>query len=107
MNGFNITNEKKGDFKIIKYLGFIDTKIKKIKSLLNVLIFIKKYKTILNLIRVGYIIYKQCVRDFWRNDIDNKFLWFTKEDIDIFYIFGFTNNIEYYYDIESVVKVFK
>lgn len=114
MDGLNVTNEKKGQFNIIKCIGFIDSETsKEMENLLNDLISKQEYKIIVDLSKVDYIssagwgIFVGYVKDLRKNGGDIKFVGMKNEVRDIFEILDFTNILEYYHDVESAVKAFK
>jgi len=114
MEGLNIIVEDKGDVKIIKCKGYIDTTTSTIlENALAEILQAKKYKIIIDLEEVDYIssagwgIFVSEIKNVRKNKGDLKLVGMKPEVMEIFELLDFTNILEYYKRTDEALKSFK
>jgi anti-sigma B factor antagonist len=114
MEGLNVTPEDKGDIKILKCKGYIDTTTSTIlENALSDALHAKKFKIIIDLGEVDYIssagwgIFVSEIKNIRKNKGDLKLVSMKTEVMEIFELLDFTNILEYYKNTDEALKTFK
>jgi anti-sigma B factor antagonist len=112
--GLNVVVEDRGDVRIIKCKGYIDTTTSSmLETALAEVLRDKKYKILIDLEGVDYIssagwgIFISEIKNIRKNKGDLKLVAMKPEVMEIFELLDFTNILEYFKSTDEAIKAFK